>query len=103
MSKFKIGDKVKYLGPWDKCINEYNSVLDAIIDECELVESFEEVPSDIIESVEPIIRKGDKFDSGKPQMRFLTQEFLEGTALAQTYGSKKYGPFNFKKGIESMA
>lgn len=46
------------------------------------------------------LRKGDKFDSGKPPMKYLTTEFLNGTALAQEYGAKKYNPWNFQKGLE---
>lgn len=43
---------------------------------------------------------GTKNDNGKAPMHFLTREFLEGTAKAQGFGSRKYGDFNFTKGIE---
>ena len=49
------------------------------------------------------MRKGDKFDQGKPMMRFLSKEFLDATAKAQTYGANKYGPWNYQKGLETSA
>lgn len=48
-------------------------------------------------------RQANKYDQGKPMMRFLTKEFLEATAKAQTYGANKYGPWNFQKGLETSA
>lgn len=54
-------------------------------------------------SEENKLRKGDKFDSGKPMIRFLSKEFIDQTALAQTYGAKKYGHWNFQKGLETTA
>lgn len=49
------------------------------------------------------LRQGNKFDTGKPMVRFLSREFIELAALAQTYGAKKYGSWNYQKGIESTA
>ena len=42
---------------------------------------------------------GKKNDSGKAPIHFLHRSFIEGTALAQDFGSRKYGDWNFTKGI----
>lgn len=42
---------------------------------------------------------GTKHDSGKAPIHFLTREFLEGVAQAQAFGAKKYGDYNFCKGL----
>jgi hypothetical protein len=42
---------------------------------------------------------GTKHDNGKAPLHFLTREFLEGTAQAQAFGAKKYGDYNFCKGL----
>jgi hypothetical protein len=46
--------------------------------------------------------KGTKNDSNKPPIHFLHRSFLEGAAAAQGFGSKKYGDWNFTKGISYM-
>lgn len=130
MSKFKVGDKVKRINV-DFELAKVGTILtvsavhfngDIQVEEhldarphhlyaqqnFELVEcelTADEMNSGVSSNRRgpPTLRQGDKFDSGKPQMRFLTKEFLEGTALAQTYGSKKYGPWNFQKGLEYSA
>lgn len=43
---------------------------------------------------------GSKNDQGKPQISFLTRDFLEGTATVMGFGAKKYGKWNFCEGIE---
>jgi len=43
--------------------------------------------------------EGKKNDSGKAPIHFLTREFLEGVAQAQAFGAKKYGDYNFCKGL----
>jgi hypothetical protein len=43
--------------------------------------------------------KGKKNDTGKAPIHFLHRSFLEGAALAQGFGSAKYGSWNFTKGI----
>lgn len=42
---------------------------------------------------------GSKHDSGKPRMELIPTEFLIETAKALTFGSKKYGDHNFRKGL----
>jgi hypothetical protein len=42
---------------------------------------------------------GIKSDQNKAPIRYLCREFLEGTAMAQEYGAKKYSPWNYTKGI----
>jgi len=42
---------------------------------------------------------GVKNDQDRPAMQYLTREFLEGAALAQGFGAKKYGHWNFTNGI----
>lgn len=42
---------------------------------------------------------GTKYDSGKAPIHFITREFIEGLAKAQGFGAKKYGDYNFTKGI----
>lgn len=42
---------------------------------------------------------GKKNDAGKPKISLIPQEALWGMAQALTYGSNKYGMYNFKEGI----
>lgn len=42
---------------------------------------------------------GTKNDQGKAPIHFITREFMEGLARAQGFGAKKYGDYNFTKGI----
>lgn len=42
---------------------------------------------------------GTKFDSGKPRMELIPAEAVEEIAEVFTFGAKKYGDHNFKKGI----
>lgn len=42
---------------------------------------------------------GKKNDDKKAPVHFLHRSFIEGTALAQGFGAKKYGDWNFTKGI----
>jgi hypothetical protein len=44
--------------------------------------------------------KGTKKDQGKPPLKFLTKAFLFGVASAHMFGAKKYGDWNFRKGLE---
>lgn len=80
-----------------KEINEYDYVKD--------LKSLMPAATGILKETEtkPVLRGGTKHDSGKPKIRFLTREFLEGIAEAQTFGSKKYGDWNFQKGLETTA
>lgn len=48
-------------------------------------------------------RGGTKHDSGKPKIKFLSREFVEGVAAAQTFGSAKYGDWNFRNSLETTA
>jgi hypothetical protein len=43
--------------------------------------------------------KGKKYDEAKPMMALLSPAGLEDEAKAMTYGAKKYGPYNWRKGI----
>lgn len=45
---------------------------------------------------------GSKYDTDKPPLGLIPDEFLKLTADAFNYGAKKYGTFNFTKGIETM-
>lgn len=42
---------------------------------------------------------GKKYDSEKPAMALLSPKGLEEEAKGMTYGAKKYGPYNWRKGI----
>jgi hypothetical protein len=43
---------------------------------------------------------GRKDDEGKTHYAFLEPEFLAGVAQVLTFGAKKYGAYNYQKGIE---
>lgn len=42
---------------------------------------------------------GLKYDQGKPRMDLVRPEFVEGVAHVLTFGSQKYAPWNWAKGI----
>lgn len=46
--------------------------------------------------------EGKKNDALKAPIHFLHRSFIEGAALAQGFGAKKYGDWNFTKGIAYM-
>ena len=46
------------------------------------------------------IRKGTKYDNGKPDLSLVPIEFQIETAKALTFGKIKYGAHNYRKGIE---
>ena len=47
-----------------------------------------------------IAATGKKYDRGKPMFDLLVPEFLEGLAKVLTMGAEKYGPENWKHGLE---
>lgn len=50
-----------------------------------------------------IERKGSKHDSGKPNIALIPKDAIWGMAAALTFGAKKYGKHNFRKGIEFLS
>ena len=44
---------------------------------------------------------GKKYDEAKPAMALLSPKGLEEEAKAMTYGAKKYGAYNWRKGISA--
>ena len=42
---------------------------------------------------------GEKNDQGKPPMELLDWEALKETALVMSHGEKKYGAYNWRKGL----
>ena len=42
---------------------------------------------------------GDKDDTGKPRIHLIPTEAILGMAAALEMGAKKYGDYNFRKGI----
>lgn len=47
-----------------------------------------------------IVGTGTKLDSGKPRMSLIDASFLFGMARVLTFGAGKYGPHNWRGGIE---
>jgi len=45
------------------------------------------------------MEKGNKSDSGKPPFDLLDKLALEETAYVMAHGEKKYGAFNWRKGL----
>ena len=43
---------------------------------------------------------GTKHDQDKPMITLVRPEFIEGVAAAMTFGSNKYGRYNYREGIE---
>lgn len=48
-------------------------------------------------------RKGTKNDSNKPNIALIPKDALWGMASALSFGAKKYGKHNFRKGIEYLS
>ena len=49
--------------------------------------------------------QGDRFNSNKPKISLIDPDFIIGLSTALTFGAKKYGVNNWKKGLyvtESM-
>lgn len=44
-----------------------------------------------------------KYNQNKPQLRYLSQGFLNETAYAMMAGAKKYGPYNYYNGHEASS
>ncbi|MBW1931420.1 MAG: hypothetical protein JRI56_00035 [Deltaproteobacteria bacterium] len=44
---------------------------------------------------------GKKFDEGKNRLDLVPPEFIEAVGWVLTFGAKKYGPDNWKEGIET--
>lgn len=45
-------------------------------------------------------QKGKKFDNNKPQISLIPTDALNEMAKAFSYGAKKYGPHNYRDGIQ---
>lgn len=43
---------------------------------------------------------GLKFDDDKPLVSLVRPEFILGVAQVMTFGAKKYGKYNYRKGME---
>jgi hypothetical protein len=43
---------------------------------------------------------GNHFDDGKPPIHLIPSEAITGIAKALDFGAKKYGEYNFRKGIK---
>lgn len=48
----------------------------------------------------PVTKLGDHKDEGKPPLQDLDPRFLVDVATVMAFGAKKYGRFNYQKGIE---
>lgn len=107
MSKFKVGDKVKYQDSDDNG----EGIIDGVSDNNDLyrimgyggfIEWFYEEELELITGPQETAKnegakKNDKKD-GKPQYRYLCKRFLDETSYPMMAGVIKYGAYNFMKG-----
>ncbi len=69
-----------------------------IVNHKEIYPCFELVQENIVSHPKQDI--GLKYDQGKPPMSLLATGWLQGVANALGFGAKKYGPYNWRNGIE---
>lgn len=50
--------------------------------------------------IKKTLKKGVKFDAGKPEMGLISSEFLVGLAKVLTFGARKYAAHNWRKGLQ---
>ena len=119
MSKFKVGDRVKVIkaeGIFLK-VGEICSILQIIHDSV-MVQSEDpsygdgcwSIPASKLElqAAAPIISQpingnpiggGKRFNTDKPRLELLVPEAMEAEARVWAMGAKKYGEFNWQKGM----
>lgn len=52
-----------------------------------------------METIQPLLSEGTKYDSAKPRMDLLDAQWLRDVAGVMTFGAEKYDAHNWRKGI----
>ena len=66
----------------------------------EALNKFVDAVGEAVKEASDVVR-GTKLDNGKAPIGLIESKWLEGVAGVLAYGEKKYGRFNWKKGIET--